>query len=325
MSKTKKSSASLSIEEMRAGAAKLEANNLSSDERLASIGILAPGLHRVPAEVYHADTICGAPSLSSSGARKLLNDCPAAYWHSRTNPPEPSEALDVGTAAHEWLLEGDTWPQRFTVLPSDHDGRTREGKDLVRDILAEGKRPLPFEAFQHIKGMVAALRDDPIANAAFSNGTPEMSLYWRDPDHGFWCRARPDWLPNKGHIWTDYKTCQSAHPRDIQRSIAAYGYHMQAEWYLRGGQTIGIDAGRMLFIFQCKAPPYLITPVTLDDETLGWAKIQNDKARSIFARCLETGRWPGYASDVLTLGLPGWARKELERAHEAGAFVEDQE
>jgi hypothetical protein len=49
--------------------------------------------------------------------------------------------------------------------------------------------------------------------------------------------------------------------------------------------------------------------------------MKNDKASAVFAECLESGKWPGYADDVIQLSLPGWAERRLEEAHEMGEFA----
>jgi hypothetical protein len=285
--------------------------------------ITAPGIYAgIDAADYHADRdMAPAPSLSSSGARKLLTACPAVYWYEREHPPEPSEALDVGTAAHEWLLEGETWPQRFTVLPADHSGATKEGKARVAAIREAGKRPLRAEDFATIRAMKAALEAHPFAGAAFKNGRAEQSVYWQDSETGIWCRARPDWLPSAGSILVDYKTCRSAAPEDLRRAIADYGYHQQAAWYCDGVRAVGaIERPGFAFVFQEKAPPYCVVVVALSETALQWGGLLNMRARRVFADCLAAGRWPGYADDVVTLELPAWAEKRLQDQHAAGAF-----
>ena len=47
---------------------------------------------------YHA-----GPSLSSTGARKIL-DCPARFKWERDNPPPPKPAYDFGHLAHRLVL-----------------------------------------------------------------------------------------------------------------------------------------------------------------------------------------------------------------------------
>lgn len=282
--------------------------------------IKAEGVYEMAAAVYHADP-CPLPSLSSTGARKIIQDCPAVYWHERQHPPEPSEAFTVGSAAHEWLLEGETWPQRHVVLPDDHDSRTKVGKARLESIEAEGKRAVTAEQWETIKAMKAAVDAHPFAGAAFRNGKPERSLFWRDPQFGIWCRCRPDWLPARGTIVTDYKTCVSANPEDLRKSIANYGYDQQAEWYTRGVKALGIiQKPDFLFVFQEKRPPHVITCVLLDDAALLVGRMKNDRAAAIFATCLRTGIWPAYADDVVTLDLPTWEHQRVDRDKERGLY-----
>lgn len=274
------------------------------------------GIVQMDIATYHA-----RPELSSSGARQVLNECPARYWFDRQHPPEPSDALNVGDAAHEWLLEGDSWPLRHGVLPESHNPRTKDGQQQIADIRESGKRPLKWGEFETIKAMVKALREHPFAGAAFRNGKPEQSLFWADDDSGLRLRARLDWLPNKGTIFADYKTTRSAEPGYLQKAMYDYGYHQQAEWYMTAVRSLGIcDRPQFLFVFQEKEPPFIVTCVVPHEDALGWAKIQNRKARHIVAECTRTGHWPGYADDVITLDLPGWASKQLTEKSERGLF-----
>lgn len=281
--------------------------------------ITSAGIFDLPKADYHADP-CEPASLSSTGARKIMSECPAKFWHDRNHPPAPTDALNIGDAAHEWLLEGDTWPQRHGVLPEDHNGRTKEGKEQIAAIESRGKHPLKFADFEKIKAMVTALRTGPFG-MAFTNGDAEKSLFWKDPATGIMCRCRPDWMPKRGTIYPDYKTARSCRPEDLERAMWDYGYHQQAEWYETGLKALGIcERPRLLFIAQEKEPPFLVTPFLPDDDAIAWASLQNRKARDIFARCLDSGHWPGYADDVISVSLPGWITKQLQEQHEAGKF-----
>lgn len=286
--------------------------------------ITRPGAYSVTADDYHADAgMCPEPSLSSTGARAILppKGCPAQFWYDRANPKPPSVAFKVGSAAHEYLLEGETWPQRHFVLPDDHNGRTNAGKALVASAESRGLRVIRHDEFEAVKGMRDALAAHPFAMAAFTNGKAEQSIYWRDEDFGIWCRCRPDFLPRAGTIVADYKTSDDVAPDELRKDIWNYGYAQQAAWYLDGIKAVGlIEKPSFLFVFQCKRPPYLIVPVMLDQVALDWGDVMNRKARATFARCLRTGRWPGYADDIVPLGLPGWAESELVRKHQDGAF-----
>lgn len=282
--------------------------------------ITEPGVYTLDAATYHADP-CPTPSLSSSGARTIVKDCPALYWYQRQNPPEPSDAFILGSAAHEWLLEGETWPMRHVVLPEDHDNRTKDGRARVESIKGAGKRPVTAEQWEAIRAMKSALDAHPFAGAAFRNGRPELSLFWRDERYGIWCRARPDFLPNAGTIVADYKTCVSAHPDDIRKAIANHGYDMQAEWYMRGLREVGLmEMPTFVFVFQMKTPPYLVTVVTLEETAILTASMKNDRAAATFAQCLRTGHWPQYADDVVCLDLPAWEYAKVEKDKERGLY-----
>jgi hypothetical protein len=277
---------------------------------------LAPGVYQMPAATYHA-----RPELSSSGARHLLATCPAKFKYDREHPPEPTNALDVGSAAHEWLLEGETWPQRHGVLPEDHDGRTKKGQAAVAEIAEAGRRPLKWSEFETIKAMVKALREHPFAHAAFANGKAEQALFWRDDDAGIGCRCRLDFFPDRGSIFGEYKTTRSADPDYLQKAMYDYGYHCQVEWNLWGIRALGlVKRPSMVLVFQEKEPPYLITCVVPDADAMAWAEVQNRKARHVFAECLRTGKWPGYVEDVTTLGLPPYGLRVLIDKNEQGLF-----
>lgn len=276
--------------------------------------ITEPGIYAIPAETYHADRFLPEPSLSSTVARRIIETCPARAWWEKSNPQPPSDALIVGSAAHEWLLEGETWPQRHVVLPPDHDGRTKDGRALKASIVAAGKRPVAYDDFQAIRAMKEALEAHPFAGAAFRAGRAETTLIWRDEDHGIWCRARPDFLPRAGRIIADYKTTVSAEPAYLRRAVRNYGYDQQAAWYLAGLRALGFVDPQFLFVFQEKTAPYLITPVTLSARALNLGAELNRQAAVAFAHGLRTGEWPGYADDIIEITTPAWAENALEAA-----------
>lgn len=282
--------------------------------------ITEPGLYPdLPAEDYHAD-----PALSSSGARKIIQTCPALYWHERQHGQAVTKALSVGSAAHEWLLEGDGWPRRHHVLPEGYrsDRKAWAGaREEAEAAEAAGLRLITADDFATIQAMRQALEAHEFAATAFRDGRSEVSMWWRDETPRIWCRGRLDFLPDAGRIFPDYKTCLSAEPEALRKHVVSYGYHMQAAWYRDGLMTLGVHPDPIvLFVFQEKRPPFLVTCVALDEDAIGWGRMLNDQARAVFARCQRTGRWPGYADDILTLPLPGWEQARLQRMSEAGAL-----
>ena len=67
-------------------------------------GEVQPGLYDIDAELYHQDPIPGG-SLSSTGARKLVTECPAKFKYSLDHPQPHNKALELGTAAHKLVLD----------------------------------------------------------------------------------------------------------------------------------------------------------------------------------------------------------------------------
>lgn len=271
--------------------------------------VVQPGVYDLTDEQYHADPVPGG-SLSSTGARKLLPPgCPARYQYEVNHPPAPTRVLELGRAAHRLVLgAGPT----LTAIDAD-DWRSAEARQRRDEAYQAGAVPLLRADYDQVHAMADALAEHPVASALFhpDHGRPEQSLFWTDPSTGMWRRARLDWLPYRHTgraIVGDYKTCRSANPDDIQRAIHVHGYHQQAAWYLDAGHELGLFGdGAFVFVFQEKTPPYVVTVVEPDPIALRIGRALNRRALDIFFECSTTGHWPGYADDVIQLGLPRWA------------------
>lgn len=281
--------------------------------------ITAPGVYNVPERDYHGKEICAGPSISSSGLRKM--DCPLKYWYtSPLNPNKPDDCeanhFTLGRAAHDLVLDGVGWPDRYHVLP---EGFTKAAsKKFAAEIEAleaaeqAGKTPLRHADYVTVLAMAEELKRHPISKA-LGRGKAEQTLVWQDDQTGVWLRCRPDFLPDAKVNIPDYKTTTSAHPDDFARDVATYGYHQQAALYLDGIAAIFGQAERQFyFIVQEKTAPYLVQPFALDFEAVQWGRRLNRKAINVFAECVRTNNWPGYASDFVTVSLPKWELTKLE-------------
>jgi PDDEXK-like uncharacterized protein DUF3799 len=271
--------------------------------------ITEPGVYDIPADVYHADPVEGG-SLSSSGARALLATCPARFRWEQQYPPAPTDAMEIGTAAHKMVLG--VGPEIVTVEANDwrtkaaqqqrHEARARDAVALLEDDVAR------------VEEMAAALRRHRLACALLNpdRGRPEQAIFWIDEETGVWRRALVDWLPNVGTgrpVVVDYKTTVSADREAIRKSVDTYGYHQQAAWYLDGVHALGLadDAG-FLFIFQEKEPPYLITVAQLDQTAMEVGRDLNRRALEMYRDCRDADIWPGHSDDmeIQEISLPPW-------------------
>lgn len=257
------------------------------------MSITEPGLvFGMDDETYHADPVPGG-SLSSSFARRLTEHVPAkarAAHYGR----KPTASMNLGKAAHLYALGAG--PE---LVVWQHDGRTKAGKEeraeRAADIAAERVIAVTAAERDQVLGMAAALRADPEVAAILDAGTPEVSVFWQE--RGAWCRGRFDLL---GEVGDDYKTTDDASPRGFAKAMSTYGYHQQADFYLRGLRAIGHPAGDrpMRFICQEKTKPYLVQVHTCDELAMEVAAALNDRAIDLYAAAIESGEWSGYPSLV---------------------------
>ncbi|MGI5144822.1 PD-(D/E)XK nuclease-like domain-containing protein [Plantactinospora sp. CA-294935] len=274
--------------------------------------ITEPGLYSISEAEYHGDPV-PVGSLSSSGARRLLPpSCPAKFAYERENGRAPQPDFDLGHVAHHRLLG--SGPE--IVVVDAPDWRTKAAREQRDAAHAVGAAPLLAKDYQRVLEMVEALRRHPLANALFdpTTGDAEQSAFWVDEETGVWRRARFDFLRNRVSgrpVVVDYKTTESAEREHIRRAVSRYGYHQQDPWYLDAVTALGLgeDAG-FLFVFQEKTPPYLVTVVELEEPDRASGRAQNRKAIEVYRQCVETGRWPGYADDIVPISLPPWHRTE---------------
>ncbi|WP_214103169.1 PD-(D/E)XK nuclease-like domain-containing protein [Acrocarpospora catenulata] len=272
--------------------------------------LVIPGVYDIPEEQYHADPVpCG--SLSSSGARKLLTRCPAVFMHEQLNPPESTAELDLGKAAHRMVLG--VGPE-FVIVDAK-DWTTKAAQAKRKAARADGAVPLLTHQWQTVQDMASALRRHEHAGALLSpgHGDPEQTLIWRDATTGVWRRARLDLLPRTTPgrmILVDYKTTKNANPQVLDRTIHEYGYHQQHAWYVDGVLALGLASEVvMVFVFQEKTPPYLITVAEIAASAVRIGRDRNRRALDLYRRCVETGEWPGYSSDIAYVSLPYWAER----------------
>lgn len=264
-----------------------------------------PGLYDIDAELYHSDPIPGG-SLSSTGARTLVSQCPAKFWHSLHHPEPYKAAFDFGTAAHKVVLgEG---PELVLVDAPRWD--TNVVKARVAEIRAAGNIPLKRPDLERVHDMATVLsRSDEAADLlAPGSGVAERSLFWKAGN--VWCRARVDWL--RPDDFVDYKSCRSAHPDAIQKAVLDHGYHVQDYWYRRGAIALDLISPRAPshFIFQEKEPPYVVTVARLDL----WHPIAyqaSERALFLYESCRAANQWPAYTTETTYISPPAWLERQF--------------
>ncbi|MFE9844750.1 PD-(D/E)XK nuclease-like domain-containing protein [Streptomyces goshikiensis] len=274
--------------------------------------VTEPGIYQMTADQYHADPVPGG-SLSSSGARKLLPpSCPAVFHYEREHGQPPKRVFDLGHAAHRLVLgEG---AEIAEIKYTDYKAK---GAQADRDAARfDGRVPLLTKECEQVKAMAEAIRRHPIAGPLFTpgEGIPEQALFWQDGPSGVTRRALIDWTKHRTSggrlILADYKTTVDASLDAISKTVNERGYHCQDAWYRDGAIALGLgdEDTVMVFVFQEKTAPYLITVVELDRETVRRGREKNRRAIDTYAECQASGIWPGYHDGVAITSLPVWAQ-----------------
>lgn len=313
--------------------------------------ISAPGIYSgVPMEVYHSADLCVGPSISSSGLRTIFDPSqgPMAYWvYSPLNPlrqerPD-SEAFILGRAAHHLFLGEADFSKFFTVEPETYpDSKTGQmkpwsnnsnfAKEWHEHVASEGLTVLTRKQMDQIRGMAGVLpwqkglEDSGLANNALVaagalRGLIEHSIIAQDRETGVWLKSRPDVIPTASWEFNDFKTSADVSDDAIRRTLDSFRYDMQADL---ASECLEQAAGQRFeshaFIFASKSVPHATNVAELDDDDLGEAAKDNRVALRTFARCIDTGRWPGPAGtrgDAAVIGRSNFNRTRAadRRAH----------
>lgn len=264
-------------------------------------------LPHLPAPEYHA-----IHALSAGGLRRLRQS--ARHFYAAQLDPnkvhgDPTPAMKAGTLAHCALLEPHALAERYILRPADLDGRTKDGKAWLAAV-PPGIEVVSAEQMQTAQRQAEAVRALPEVGALLEHGHAEVSAFWLDDVTGEHCKCRPDWVNDAGDgvVLLDLKTTQDASPSGFPRSIANFGYHLQAAWYSDGYERA---SGRMVlgFVFAVVEAeyPHAAAAYMLDDASLDKARAENRRLLDLYAACKRSGEWPGYPNTIQALALPSWA------------------
>lgn len=279
-----------------------------------------PYAHRDPdmsAVRYHSDLALGSSMAEDfrQSRRKYL----ARYVHRTLPEPEPSAAMNLGTLIHLKVLE----PDRYSDVVADPypelapDGKKwyrRKGSDHEKwwaDEVAkrEGKIPCTVDDERRVDAAAKAVLSHKRARSLVNDqGSPEVSHFWSNPDHGIACKCRVDWDAN---IPIDLKTTSDASPNAYVRSVVRLGYHRKLAHYLEGLRVVRGEPTRMAHIAVETSAPYRVAVYDINDKdeqgcSLG-ATQRNATLRQL-REAIESGDWSEpWERQVNELKLPRFA------------------
>ena len=278
------------------------------------------GVHTLEADAYHGDP-CPAPSLSSTLARKMLNQSPLHAWTAspRLNPdwePQDKKTFDIGRAAHREVLGAGS---DYAVIPenalaSNGAASTKEAKAFIAEAREAGLTPIKAEEADQVQAMAAKVSER-LAEMGILLEPERSELAAIAELDGAWCRAMIDNAPaDPAAALYDFKTTTDASPDACLRAVMNYGYDVQAAHYRDTWRAATGEDRAFRFIMQEKEPPFEVCVVELGGESLMMAHKKIARAREMWAICVRDEHWPGYPLGIHRIELPEFFHgKWLER------------
>jgi hypothetical protein len=184
------------------------------------------GFVAITSDEYHSNK----EAVGHSALVKILTS-PAHFNEAQINPPEPSAAMELGTAFHAALLEPDVFAAKYAVIEeaklagalvslddykaaaatlgitvgkmrkdelraaiqAQNDPRFKFREDVMADLYG-GKSILSAGDMSAVRAMAASLMAHRGAAGLLAKGMAEMSGFWVDQETGIMCKFRPDWI-----------------------------------------------------------------------------------------------------------------------------------
>ena len=232
--------------------------------------------------------------------------------------PMSSLALASGSALHAAMLEPENDLAQAVVSP-DVDKRTKAGKEIHAefDALNEGRCIITPVQAQQVDGMIAACnRDWRIKHCLSACKKREVSVFGEIA--GFPAKARLDAWNGHGMV-CDLKSTRDL-ACDFEKSIANFGYGMQAAWYRAVLRSAMESQGRMLpddfsFVFLVveSVAPFGTAVYRMSDEVMDCYSERLPELQKLWWKCVVENKYPGWPQDdVVDIGLPPWALKKLQ-------------
>lgn len=246
-------------------------------------------------------------AASNSG----LKDVRRSPAHFRYRPQkEATPAMAMGTHLHMALLEPERFAKHYVVATEALDKRSAYYKGLVKDVGAD--RVLTLSDHNKLIGMQnSAYANKRFAAYMAAPGRNELSVVTVDNVTGAPIKCRFDRIGDSNFA-LDIKKCRDARGDKFSRSITDYGYYMQIAFY---SHVWFCETGEKLKEFPLIAieeeAPHGVICHDLDEIALELGRVHFREALNTYARCLESGVWPGYQEESEFTSVTSWAANEL--------------
>lgn len=256
------------------------------------------------------------PGENQSQLKHILVS-PAHYQASKKRRFAATISMEMGSAVHCKVLEGDKeFERRYVLKPDDIKLNTKEGMEWKasvkhKTVLSNADRE---KAWDSVLGMSDALRElewfkpDQPDYRKFN----ELSIYWDAQD--IECKGRLDRLvvhDDYVHV-LDLKTTDSVNPKTFEKKVSGdMNYIFQAAWYAEAASVAFDRPALFTFIAIERGSPWSIGIFDVSEEMMEEGNAQIRKAREILGECRRTNVWPKPELSRFSLELPRWYSSPL--------------
>ena len=248
------------------------------------------------------------PGVNQSSLKKIL-DSPAHYQAALKFRLIPTPAMEMGTAAHCLVLDGeDAFNGQYIKKPDSIKLTTKEGKEWKasigrKKILSTGGKDDPWGSVHGMAKSLERLEWYAGSDAAYIERN-EVSVYWNW--RGVDCKARLDSVLVDEGIVVDLKTTDTVDPELFTKKVVGLGYDFQAAYYAKAAEAAYGKPFRFIFVAVERKAPYTVDLFEVTPEMMEEGVYKCEKALDLYRVCNETGEWPNREPVVRQLEYPGW-------------------
>ncbi len=240
---------------------------------------------------------------NQSSLKKIL-ESPAHYQAALKFKMIPTPAMEIGTALHCRVLDGEqAFQNAYAKKPDGLSLATKEGKEWKANLgrkkaLSAGGKDDPWGS---VEGMTESLR-----KLAWFSGDDaeyvkhnEVSIYW--DWEGVRCKARLDRILVDEGIVLDLKTTDSIEPDVFAKKVVSLGYDFQAAYYAKAAEVAFGKPFKFIFAGVERKPPYAVDMFEVSDAMMQEGMAKCLAAVRLLKTCIETGQWPSREPRIMRL------------------------
>lgn len=285
----------------------------TTDDRLHGL------IEGMPEAEYHGlDGYCSASQL------KRLDTSTPLHVQCSVLADADTPALRLGRALHCRVLEPRLYPQQYITAP-DVDRRTKAGKAAYAEFedSAGDATVLKHAEAEQVNCMAESIEAHPLARDVLGVASlRECSVF--AGLFGVACRSRIDAMTPDSQIVVDIKsTAGLASTREMEMAVWKFGYGLQMCVYREMLRANGREPEAMIIIAVEKSVPHAVQCFVLEPDVLDLHVPRLERLLHKWAETIGSHTYPAWSqSDFTPIGVPDWAKRDLELEAEMSAAIE---